>query len=132
MERNSAGARHSWARQHAWLLLNFFQFPVGHPPHPPCSLVAGANVGIVLELEELGHVDGDGVARYIITARAAASSPMSSPRARAAASSPRSTPRARATTSSPRSTPRSRATASSPRAKATVTATRASKVGSQI
>ena len=22
--------------QHAWMLLNFFPFPVGHPPHPPC------------------------------------------------------------------------------------------------
>ena len=21
----------------AWLLLNFFPFPVGHPPHPPCT-----------------------------------------------------------------------------------------------
>ena len=28
------------ARQHAWLLLNFFLFPVGHPPHPPCTLCA--------------------------------------------------------------------------------------------
>ena len=37
MERNLAAARHSWARQHAWLLLNFFPFPVGHPPHPPCK-----------------------------------------------------------------------------------------------
>ena len=37
MERNLAAARHSWARQHAWLLLNFFPFPVGHPPHPPCT-----------------------------------------------------------------------------------------------
>ena len=36
MERNEAAARHSWARQHAWLLLTFFPFPVGHPPHPPC------------------------------------------------------------------------------------------------
>ena len=24
-------------KQHAWLLLNFFPFPVGHPPHPPCK-----------------------------------------------------------------------------------------------
>ena len=31
MERNLAGARHSWARQHAWLLLSFFPFLVGHP-----------------------------------------------------------------------------------------------------
>ena len=36
MERSEAAARHSWARQHAWLLLYFFPFPVGHPPHPPC------------------------------------------------------------------------------------------------
>ena len=27
------------AQQHAWLLLNLFPFPVGHPPHPPCSLM---------------------------------------------------------------------------------------------
>ena len=38
MERNLAAARHSWARQHAWLWLTFFSFPVGHPPHPPCTL----------------------------------------------------------------------------------------------
>ena len=25
------------ARQHAWLLLTFFPFPVGHPPHLPCT-----------------------------------------------------------------------------------------------
>ena len=30
-------AQHSWARQHAWLSLSFFPFPVGHPPHPPCT-----------------------------------------------------------------------------------------------
>ena len=29
MKRNSAAARHSWARQHAWLLLNLYPFPVG-------------------------------------------------------------------------------------------------------
>ena len=29
MERNEAAARHSWAWQHAWLLLHFFPFPVG-------------------------------------------------------------------------------------------------------
>ena len=33
MERNEAAPRHSWARQHAWLLLSFFPFPVVHPEH---------------------------------------------------------------------------------------------------
>ena len=34
-QRNEAAARHSWARQHAWLLLCFFPFPVDHPvAHP--------------------------------------------------------------------------------------------------
>ena len=28
---------HSWARQHAWLLLKLFPFPVGHPEHELCS-----------------------------------------------------------------------------------------------
>ena len=37
MERNSAAARHSWARQHACLLLSFFPFPVGHPMSAGCS-----------------------------------------------------------------------------------------------
>ena len=36
MERNKGGARHSWARQHAWLLLSFFSFPVGHPEYEHC------------------------------------------------------------------------------------------------
>ena len=36
MERKQAAALHSWARQHAWLLLNFFPFPVGHPEHEHC------------------------------------------------------------------------------------------------
>ena len=36
MERNEAGDRLSCARQHAWLLLNFFPFPVGHPEHEHC------------------------------------------------------------------------------------------------
>ena len=35
MERNEAAARHSWARQHDWLLLRFFPFPVGHPEAAP-------------------------------------------------------------------------------------------------
>ena len=33
IERNSAAARHSWARQHTWLLLSFYPFPLRHPPH---------------------------------------------------------------------------------------------------
>ena len=37
MERNQAGARHSWARQHDWLLLSFVPFPVGHPEHEHCN-----------------------------------------------------------------------------------------------
>ena len=37
MERNQAVARHGWARQHAWLLLSFFPFRVGHPEHEHCS-----------------------------------------------------------------------------------------------
>ena len=37
MEWSLVAARHSWARQHAWLLLSFFPFPVRHPPHPPCT-----------------------------------------------------------------------------------------------
>ena len=36
MERNSAAARHSWARQHAWLLLNFLPFPVGQTIYAHC------------------------------------------------------------------------------------------------
>ena len=38
MERNSAAARHSWARQHAWLLLNFPPFPVGQTIYAHCSV----------------------------------------------------------------------------------------------
>ena len=38
MERNSAAARHSWARQHAWLLLNFLPFPVGQTIYAHCTL----------------------------------------------------------------------------------------------
>ena len=41
MERNQAAARHSWARQHAWMLLRFFPFPVGHPEHEHCSCRLG-------------------------------------------------------------------------------------------
>ena len=37
MEKNEAVVRHSWARQHAWLLLTFFPFPMGHPANPPCT-----------------------------------------------------------------------------------------------
>ena len=37
MERNEAAARHSWERQHAWLLLRFFPFPVGHPEQEHCT-----------------------------------------------------------------------------------------------
>ena len=37
MERKQAAARHSWARQHAWMLLSFFPFPVGHPEHEHCT-----------------------------------------------------------------------------------------------
>ena len=40
MERNYAAARHSWARQHAWLLLSFFPFPVGHPMSAGCTLLS--------------------------------------------------------------------------------------------
>ena len=32
-----AAARHSWARQHAWPLLSFFPFPVGHPMSAGCT-----------------------------------------------------------------------------------------------
>ena len=35
-ERNQAVARHSWARQHTWQLLNFSMFPVRHTLHPLC------------------------------------------------------------------------------------------------
>ena len=41
--KDLAAARLSWARQHAWLLLILFPFPVGHPPHPPCSLQASVS-----------------------------------------------------------------------------------------
>ena len=37
MERNSAAARHSWARQLAWLLLNFLPFPVGQTIYAHCT-----------------------------------------------------------------------------------------------
>ena len=45
MQRIKAAARHIWARQHAWLLLSFFPFPVSHPmsagcTHTACSLLA--------------------------------------------------------------------------------------------
>ena len=33
-ERNEAAARHSWARQHTWLLLSFSLFTVRHKLHP--------------------------------------------------------------------------------------------------
>ena len=36
MERNQAAARHSWARQHTWLLLSFSPFPVRHTLHTLC------------------------------------------------------------------------------------------------
>ena len=38
MDRNWAAARHSWARQHDWLLLKLFPFPVGHPEHEHSSI----------------------------------------------------------------------------------------------
>ena len=37
MERNEAAARNSRARQHAWLLLSFFPYPVGNPEHEHCT-----------------------------------------------------------------------------------------------
>ena len=37
MERNQATARHSWARQQAWLLLSFFPFPLGYPMSAGCT-----------------------------------------------------------------------------------------------
>ena len=37
MERNEAAARHSWAGQHAWLLLNLFPFPVGQTIYAHCT-----------------------------------------------------------------------------------------------
>ena len=40
MERNAAAARHSWARQHAWLLLNLYPFPVGQTIYAHCSLIS--------------------------------------------------------------------------------------------
>ena len=36
-ERNQAVARHSWARQHTWLLLSLSPFPVGYTLHPLCT-----------------------------------------------------------------------------------------------
>ena len=41
MERNSAAARHTWARQHAWLLLNLLPFPVGQTIYAPCTVWGG-------------------------------------------------------------------------------------------
>ena len=38
MEINSAAARHSWARQHAWVQLSFFPFPVGQTIYAHCNL----------------------------------------------------------------------------------------------
>ena len=46
MERNSAAARHSWARQHAWLLLNFPPFPVGQTIYAHCKAY-GEGLGAV-------------------------------------------------------------------------------------
>ena len=37
IERNLARAKHVAWPSCAWQLLNFFPFPVLHPPHPPCS-----------------------------------------------------------------------------------------------
>ena len=34
-ETKQQPGRHSWARQHTWLLLSFFPFPVGHPVAAP-------------------------------------------------------------------------------------------------
>ena len=42
MERNSAAARHSWARQHAWLLLHFLPFPVGQTIYAHCTNIRHA------------------------------------------------------------------------------------------
>ena len=39
MERNQAAARHSWAGQHAWLLLNFFPMPVGQTIYAHCTCI---------------------------------------------------------------------------------------------
>ena len=36
-ERNEAAARHSWARQHTWLLLRFSPFLERHTLHPLCK-----------------------------------------------------------------------------------------------
>ena len=43
MERNEATAKHAAWPSCAWLQLNFFPFPAGHPPHPPCTGVTLAN-----------------------------------------------------------------------------------------
>ena len=37
MERKYATAKHVAWPSYAWLLLNFFQFPVGHPEHEHCT-----------------------------------------------------------------------------------------------
>ena len=61
MERNWAAARHSWARQHAWLLLNFFPFPMGHPEHEHCmeiySLVVKSEITtkLIFFRDDLGN-----------------------------------------------------------------------------
>ena len=47
MEINYAAARHSWARQHAWQLFNFFPFPVGHPEHEHCILFMQGQISTV-------------------------------------------------------------------------------------
>ena len=55
MERNSTAARHSWARQHAWLLLNFR--PVGQPIYAHCGYLKptkGPALYLIVNLTVMG------------------------------------------------------------------------------
>ena len=50
MERNQAAARHRWAGQHAWLLLNLFPFQVGQTIYAHCTVDVGFEIsaGLIL------------------------------------------------------------------------------------
>ena len=56
MERNSAAARHSWARQHAWLLLNFLPFPVGQTIYAHCTTTKNGQTFFPLLGDNSSHV----------------------------------------------------------------------------
>ena len=71
MERNEAAARHTWAKQHAWLLLSFFPFHVGHPMSAGCKgkLLFQCKQNIVLDqmYHPVSHCSKECVSHHLLS-----------------------------------------------------------------